>query len=396
MNGDVQLQIEGLMLEKLIMRALHEGAVFRRLARKGPRILIAETDPDSAAILTGLCEKFSIPCRLLTRRGKDAMVKRLKSRATLLAGMLTCMICMSLFFSRIWMVDIILTGEGNSDALRKALAALNVRPGMAADALDAALLEEQLAAASPDYSFIGIRRQGVRLLVEASSAVAAPELYNLSDSGDLVAACDGVVLSVNVLSGKACVRPGETVIRGQTLIQGTERVSKETNRDISALGTVIARTWHEGTASLNRRRTITVPTGRSSTSAALQLFSRSWPLTEGESYSSQDCLTEVLPIGGLFLPLEIRRTTAYETETRSIEIDEQTLREALARLACAAAGIQLNRSHPESCDIADRWIEYTQDANGLVTARAVYEIHTDIAVPRDASDQQGGYHIGNH
>lgn len=396
MNGDVHLQIEGLMLERLIMRALHEGAVFRRLKRMGPRSMIIETDPDSAVILTALCERFSIPCRIVLRKGRDAMVRRLKSRATLLAGMLTGLICMGFFFSRIWLVDIVLSDGGNPQTLRNALAALNVRPGMTVDNLDTALLEEQLAAASPEYSFIGVQRQGVRLLVEAASAVSAPELYNLSDGGDLVAACDGVILSVNVLSGKACVQPGDTVICGQVLIEGAERVSKEENRDISALGTVIARTWHTGTASMNRFQQKSTPTGRSSISSEIRLYSFSWPLTEGENYAFQDCTTETLPIGGLFLPLEIRRTTRYETETRTVETDGQTLLSALARTACAAAGIQLNQSHPEDCEIADRWIEYTEDANGLVTARAVYETHTDIAVPRDASAQQGGYHIGNH
>lgn len=391
MNGDVLLRVEGLMLERLIQRALSEGAQFRSIRPDGARALILEANPDSARILIALCERFSLPCRVLSRRGRDAMVRRLKRRATLLAGALTFVIVLSLFFSRIWLIDVVLTGDrtANVHALEEALANLGIQPGMARSDIEPSILEGALSAASPDFSFVGVKLQGVRLLIEASPAVPAPELYELSDGRDLVANCDGVIESVSVLSGVACVKPGDTVIRGQTLIRGDERVSKEINRSIAALGTVVARTWHEGTASLPLTYTEEIRTGRSSLSSELRLMELAWPLLEGESYPSEETEIELLPIGGLFLPLQIRRTTAYETQTRIAEADEAALRDHLARLAFADAGMKLAQSHPDGCEITDRWIEYTQ-AGDTLTARAVYETQTDIAVTRDALYQQGG------
>lgn len=392
MNGDVRMEAEGLMLERLIVRCLREGAAFRRICRTGPRKISIETDPDSAAIFSALCERFSIPCRIVSRRGRNAMLCRLRRRATLLAGILTCIACMSLFLNRIWLIDVELTGgrTGDTSVIEETLASLNIVPGMPSGALDPALLEEKLAAASPDYSFVGVRLQGVRLLVEASPAVPTPGLYDLANAGDLVAERDGVILSVNVLSGEACVQPGDTVIRGQVLIRGTERISKEEKHGISALGSVIARTWCEGTAAANPTVLRTVRTGKNSCASELRLFRFAWPILDGETYPEQETETEILPIGGLFLPLEIVRTTSYETRTRTVSMDREILRNALARLAFADAGVKLNRSHPDDCEIADRWIEYTTDAAGLLTARAVYETHTDIAVTRDVLAQQGG------
>ena len=51
--------------------------------------------------------------------------------------------------------------------------------------------------------------------------------------------------------------------------------------------------------------------------------------------------------------------------------------------------MKLAQSQPEGMEIADRWIEYTRDA-GVLTARAVYEMQTDIAVSRDVLYRQGG------
>ena len=372
MNGDVRLRVEGLMLERLIQRAVSEGAHFRSIRRDDPRAIILDADPESAKILIALCERFSLPCRILSRRGRDAMLRRLKRRGTLLAGALTFVAILSLFFSRIWLIDVALTGDRSSDvrALEDALASLNITPGMAKSAIDPSALEDALAAASPDFSFVGVEIQGVRLLVEASPAVPAPPLYELTSGRDLVARCDGVVESVSVLSGVACVKPGDTVVRGQTLIRGDERVTKEINRSIAALGTVVARTWYEGTASASLTYPEQIRTGRSSQSSELRLMNFAWRLSEGENYLSQDSEEEFLPIGGLFLPLQIRRTTLYETHTRTLEADTDALKRQLALLAFSEAGLKLAQSQPEGMEIADRWIEYTRDA-GVLTARAV-------------------------
>lgn len=391
MNGDVRLRVEGLMLERLLNRAMQEGARFHHIRRDGRRALLIQTDPAGADILMKLCERFSLPCSVVERRGRDALIRRLKRRATLLAGVVVCLTCMSLFFSHVWTIDIEPVDGRPLDAapLEQRLTELGVRTGMAKSALDPAQLENALAASAPDYSFIGVRLQGVRLLIEAAPAVPEPELFALADARDLVASADGVVLSLNVLAGEACVQPGDTVVRGQPLIRGEERVTKEENRSIAALGEVVARTWVVGEASAPTTRTESIRTGRSSVSSELRLLSFAWPLLEGETYSSQEESVEILPIGGLFLPLEIRRTTAAETTRRTVEADEASLRKALAALAWAAANARRAEVCPNG-EIADRWLEYTRDGEGVLRARAVYELHSDIATTRDALYQQGG------
>ena len=392
MNGDVRLRVEGLMLERLLERALAEGAQFRAVAPPHGHAILIDADPRSAAIVQRLCERFSLPCTVVARRGRDAMARRLRARATLLAGAVACLAALSAFFGRVWLVDVELAGGRSASVapIERALEEMGVRPGMPKSAVDADRIESALAAAAPGFSFVGVRLQGVRLLVEAAPAVAAPEVYDVGAGRDLVALCDGVVLSVNVQAGVACVEPGDTVVRGQVLIRGEERISKEETRGIAALGSVVARTWYSGEASAPATRVATERTGRSSVSAALVCMGLEYPLTEAEPFAAQETCVETLPIGGLFLPVEVRRVTAYETRERVVERDPAALRAALETLAFAEAGAAMGQAAPDGCEVADRWIEFTQDGAGALRARAVLEAHMDIAVERGALYRQGG------
>lgn len=389
MTGCVRLRVEGLMLEKLTARALSEGARFARLTRVGRRTLLVETDAAGAAILEALCQRFSISCRRLENRGLYALRLRLKRRRTLLAALLVCAVCMALFFSRVWFVDVVCVGGApDLSPIQQRLSELGVRPGMAKTELDVEILQSELAAADGDCSFVGARLRGVRLHIELAAAAAEPKLYALDDGRDLVAGCDGVVERVRVLSGEAAVAPGDVVRRGQTLIRGEERVTKEETRPIAALGDVTVRTWTQGEALAPLQRTVWQLTGRKSVSSELRLWSLSRPLTGSETYAHCRAETETLPVGGLFLPLEIVRTTRWETEPRTETADSAALERNLSVLARA----QALAARPEApCEIAREWTENQTDADGNLRVRAVIEWTTSAAVTRGALYQQGGY-----
>lgn len=392
MKGDILIRIEGLMLERLIQRAMNQGACFASLRYIDERTLIVEANPSSARVLLNLCEKFSIPARVINQRGKAALFHKLRGRLTLLAGIGACIALCTIFFSRIWLIDIAFTGEeasrGDQAVFQNALAEMDIHPGTSRN-LDTSLLSQTLEAMADGYSFVGVRIQGVRLLIEASPEVPAPEVYDVEDARDLYALQDGIVVSVNVQSGEACVKPGDTIRRGQLLIRGEERVTQEETRNIGALGEVIIRTWYTGEAEAALYESQIQYTGRSASASQLHLMGFSLPLTEGENYETQTVETEYLPVGGLFLPLEIVRETRRETLETQVERDREQLAGQLATLSMADAAATLNMEGPSDYEIAQSWINFDQPDSRTLRASAVYEIYTNTAVTRDVLLQGG-------
>jgi similar to stage IV sporulation protein len=379
----VTLYIEGLMLEKLVERALAAGADLSELRRLSRRELLLSAPMRSAKIVSGLCARYAIRCEVRGERGKSAYLRRIKERATLPVALLVCAALTFAFLGRVWIVDVRVIGGGvPSDAVYAALEEYGAVAGAQARKIDTSLISTGLTALS-GYSYASVAREGIALVVELAEEKEAPELYDISYARDLVAARDCVILSVDVKAGTAMVKPGDTVRRGQVLISGHEMVSREDSRSVGALGTVTARVWVEGEAREKTRDTVRTYTGRESSSSRVTLFHWSVSLTSGEEYEAREEMVERLPVGGLFLPLVIERTTRREYVEQSVPRDEAALKAALTEAAFADAAALRAAAGLDRAEMIDKWKEFSMIDTDTLRARAVYELRAEVQVTRD-------------
>ena len=390
MRGEVTIRVRCLMPEKLIDRATAQGARFDEVHLVGENAFVVCCDAASARRLLALCRRFGLDAAITARRGGSALRRFAERRGTLAAGIAVAVVLCALFLTRLWVVDIAFTGEqaflGDTASLSQSLAAMGIRPGISRR-IDAGLIAQQLLAEDHRYSYVGAKLQGVRLLVEAVPEAPAPALYDVDAPRDLVCARDGIVVSAVVRSGALCVKPGDAVRRGQVLIRGEEQATQEQTRPIAALGEVIVRSWFSGEARLPLTQASTVDTGQWSTGAKLTVLGLEWPISRAKGYPSQRVKREYLPIGGLFLPLEIERVTNVETRRQETAVPADILQERAGALALADAQMSLRRTGPHQYTHGKSWVDYSNTGASLV-AKAVIEIQSDAAVTREAL--QGG------
>lgn len=385
MKGKVTLRVECLMPERLIQRCTAQGARFDGVSLSGDRTLLIDCDAASGRCVLTICERYGIPALVIRRRGVSALSSLLRDRPTLPLGFVLMAALCALFLSRLWLIDIAFTGQtaslGDRLTLARLLDSQGVRPGISR-AIDPYLIAQMLQAGAGDYSYVGVRVQGVRLLVEAAPEVPSPAVYDIDAPRDLVCAMDGIVIRAIARSGELSVRSGDAVRRGQLLIRGEERSGAEETRPIAALGEVIVRTWFEGCATLPRSEGRFIDTGRACVGSELIGPGFEWPISDAVDYPSQRAEREYLAVGGLFVPLEIRRVTNHETRRIEQRIDMDMLKARLRKLALADAVTTLALNGPGNYSIERSWVDY-EYGDGSLNARAVLEIQTDAAVTRE-------------
>ena len=393
MRGEVTVRVQCLTPERLIDRAVSLGARFEAIRFCGPRAMSVQCDAPSSRILLTLCERFGIPGHVTAVGGGSALRRFVHRRRTLFVGLALCVALCFSFLSRIWIIDVAWSGDvdvpGAPAAIREALRGMDIRPGIPRHNLDAALLSDRLRAEADGYSYIEARVQGVRLSVEAAPEVPAPVVYDVDAARDLVAAREGIVVSAVARSGELCVHPGDIVRRGQLLIRGEELSGSDgETRSIAALGEVVLRSWYEGSARLPLSSTREAPTGRASISTWLTVPGFTFPIARGEVFSSESIRTEYLAIGGMFLPIEVRREVHEETRRTAERADVEALKKTLSALALADAVASLRREGPDHYTAMRTWTDYEIEG-GALRARSVVEIQADAAVTREAITQGG-------
>ena len=377
------MELDGLMLERLLNRACSESACFSNVIRLSRRRISVAADRKSASILRSLAEKYHIDCRIVQISGISAVISRLRRRITLLISIAVMVAICHIYLSHVHVVDIeLLRGDAIPDGIIHAIHDSDLRPGVKWDSIDMHAAAMQLTALE-GCAHASLKRQGVALIIELVCEEPSPSLYEKSESRDLVALCDGVISSVNVKNGTAMVAPGDTVKKGQVLISGYERAGKDDFTDLGALGSVTARIWAEGEASASTFRPEKHYTGRESQSASVSTPWFTFPLTCADAFTSQDTYISRMNIGGLFIPLYIEKTLNREYAVTYTAHDIEALKLTLEADSYANALENTSENTPENAEIIDKWTDFSMiESEEFIHARTVLELEAEIAVTR--------------
>ena len=386
LRRDIAVRIDCAMPDRLIRIATKDGVCIRRAERMDGRnmqIICREAD---AHRLLQICAQYHVNAKITGAAERVPMRAHIRRRWKLLIGMILCAALMILFLGRIWAIDIRVDGENPTDADRTRILeqcqCLNIHIGAAARGADTDLLQKNIVAQLPNLKYAGVHREGIRLCIDARTETPAPETFEIEIARDIVAARDGIIVSVEADSGHACVQAGDAVRAGQALILGEEAISKEETAPVGASGRVLAKCWFEGRASGSLRAEVSHRTGSASRSTALEILNYTVPLTAGEPYARCEIERKSTPIGGMFIPLAMITETRYETESAIVQTDAEALQKKLAALARSEARSLITESGIADAHIADHW-ENIEIIGTDMHVHAVYEIITDIAVTRD-------------
>lgn len=370
-----RFQAEGLNLEKLLRMAAERDMDLLRVRRNGRRVtgLVAEKRLPE---LEEMAARGGWAFHAGGYAGLSRWRERLKARWTLCALTALALGGVLVSLQMVWAVELVDAGSYAGD-VRAFLEEAGVRPFIWKSRVDTAALKEALEWRYPKVAWVEVGWRGTVLQVRLVEGTPMGETLDWRGSRDIVASRDGVVVSVVPLAGTAMCKPGDTVRAGQVLIAGEERVSAEETRPVSARGMVIARVWDGARARVSLRETQTVYSGAS---FQRQMVRTPWfnlwsPADSG--FAQQDIHAEVIPLGGLFLPLWVRRETCLEAQVTTAWRSMEEVQAEAGLAALRALGEKVGRNEV----FVDKWVDYCMIEGEILEAVAMGERRIDIGCP---------------
>jgi similar to stage IV sporulation protein len=244
--------------------------------------------------------------------------------------------------------------------------------------LDIRHIENRVLINMPELSWIGIQIKGTKAIVEVVEKSEGPPLISRTDACDIVAAKDGVITKLLVLSGDPLVKDGDSVRKGQKLVTGTILRENLEPRQIHSLAKVSARTWYEDAEEIPLQQIEFKPTGKVARQYKLKLLDKELSRKRSVNFKDFNEYIEeryLISLGDYVFPIKLVEYRFEELEPRlkTLMVDE-------AKDKCTERlNARIKLRIPEDAVILDRKIDYYTDKKS-VKAKISVEVLEDIGV----------------
>lgn len=359
-TGYLVVILEGKQKERLLNLALQQGIFFWDLHfEKGQAVFkVRVKDYWKLRTLVGRTDcrikiKNKIGCPFLFIKGKR--------RKGFVLGFVIFAICLYLASSFVWFIDVSGNEEVKKEEILALLQDLEITPGTWKKTVETNYLADKLIMEFEEVAWASAGIRGTLLEIDIVEKVEPPEKEGAA--ADLVAEKDGLVVNILVLAGEPRVEEGDTVKRGDILIEGIEAVpparpvgDDEVDEDdelqyrpIKARGIVEARVWYEGLAEKDLWETYTVPTGQVARSYNLRFNDKvvgRWGKKQSPYRNYQmEKIKRQWVWRNITLPVEVITLRYFEVEVKKREL---TVEEALDKAEEEAWAMLENQLAPET------------------------------------------------
>lgn len=376
LTGFAVMELRGVAPERLLTALALRSIGFWDADKTDEYALRFAVPLHEAEFVEKLAESQGLECETLSRRGLPRLWRRVKKRRALLIVLALCAALLAVSRLFIWSIEVQPCEGVTESEIRAALSECGVDVGCRWTGLSQDLLRNALLRRVPELRWATVNVRGSCAEVILRPKREKPEPVNETETADITASQSGYVTELLPMRGTARAAAGDTVLKGETLIEGLATGRYETHGAVRAIGQVRARCWTEISACAPETLDMKQPTGRTKSRWALIFGKRRINLFKGCSICPAGCAKiakeAAIAPAGVSLPIRLVREICTEYETAQQSAPE--LREALE----AELSAVLTRQVGEDGEVTA--LRFTQSrANGMLYVTAHAECEQSIA-----------------
>lgn len=170
--------------------------------------------------IRGPAKKSGMRVMAVEKKGLIFFLKRNKVRVGLLIGAIVFACFILLLSQFVWSISLVGNIDLEEDYLLAQFEKYGVKVGASISSIDDNDIAQKVVSEVPELSWAAVNRKGTVVVIEVREKTPAPEKYDNSIPTNLIADENGLILSIDVLSGVEEIKPGSAVTKGDLLING--------------------------------------------------------------------------------------------------------------------------------------------------------------------------------
>lgn len=377
LKGYVIIKVEGLTLERFLNLAATKDIYLWDINRVGYTTLEMKATIQGFKALKEIVKRVGCRVEIVDKRGLPFILYRLKHRKMLAFGFFIFIGVIIFLSSLIWNIEVIGNEKVRTEDILKVLEKEEIKNGIIKYKIDKDYTKHLLLNEFDTFSFLSIEIKGTKLIIEVKEQDLPPEKIDMDAPCHIIATKKGVIVKAIAKNGKAIVRKGDVVKKGQILITGS--ISDEYSEEqilVHAEGEVLAKTVYNYRLDEPIVKTIKEETGRVYERRELKVGQKGIQFSKGE-IPYKDYIEEVKEVK-LFnvdvdLPIKILVHQFKEVEKKELKQNIDFLKQSTHIKAVQ----ELNKQLPENVQIESKDVKYYVK-DGILSTYVILEVIEDI------------------
>ena len=327
--GYLRISIEGYYIERFINICKKRNITIWNLKRNKNTMLFFNVRIKEFKEVCKIVKQLNCKLKIRSKKGLPFLMYKYKKRKTFAILLIIVVFIIGLSSMYVWNVDIIEENNQELPNIRQDIEEAGIKLGTLKSKKNTKEIINQIRLKRNDVAWMGIEKKGTNIIVKLVKADQKPEIVDTNEYCNIVSDKTGVITKINAQNGTANVKVGDTINKGDILINGWMEGKYTGIRYVHAKGEIEAKVWYTKNKKIPYILTQTRETGNQENKYSLKInnfeinFLKKY--SKFEIYDTIETDSKFRIFSDFYLPISVVKTTFKENENYT---QKYTLEEA--------------------------------------------------------------------
>ena len=371
--GYLNIKVEGYFVERFINICISKKILLWNMKRAKNTILYANIGMKDFKKIRQIARKTHCKVQIKSKKGMPYILHKYKKRkifGMLLIIIISGIIALSNF---IWNIEIIGTNKIHKDELMLILDQQGLKLGTRKGKVDTKKIINNVRLKNDNIAWMGINIEGTNVKVEVKESEEKPDIVDSNEYCNIISEKTGVITKINAQNGTANVKVGDIVKPGTLLVKGWMEGKYTGTRYVHAIADIEAKIWYSKKNKVYFKQEVSTATSNTEQKYTINInnfkINLYKTLSKFENYDTINESKKVKLFSNFYLPIELIKTTNFETRKETVIYTEQQLIE----IATMQIEQELLKEIKKEQDIINKQVN-VYNADEYIEVEVIYEV----------------------
>ncbi len=316
--GYLKISVEGYYIERFINICKNKNITIWNLKRNKEIRIFLNVRINEFKELRKIAKKTRCKIKIENKKGFPFLLHKYKKRKMFLVCLIIVLCLVGFSSNFVWNVDIREENNQELENIAQDIENAGLTIGNLKSKIDTKEIINKIRLQRNDIAWMGIELKGTNAIVKIVKSNEKPEIIDENEYCSIISDKAGVITKINTQTGTANVKVGDTVKKGDVLINGWMEGKFTGIRYVHSKGEIEAKVWYTKNKKILYNSTGTQETGKKENKYSIKFnnFKINFykTLSKFKIYDTIETENKLRIFSDFYLPISIIKTTNNELE----------------------------------------------------------------------------------